>query len=151
MTKGTLVELVYQLLGFGLGLASGFFFERRATRATRGSNDQLRAQLERLREANERLMAESETQQQILVQLRSAVSAVRPPTAPGATATASGLSSSVHRWLKINAGPDGAVANGVARAKSHFAAVGSNAVDQAIAELVAAGRVRTDGKEVRAT
>ena len=34
---------------------------------------------------------------------------------------------------------------------TQFAAVGSNAVDQAIAELVAAGRVRTDGKEVRAT
>lgn len=146
-----MLEVLSQVIGFALGLASGFYFERRASRSTEATNRELREQLDHLREANEHLMQDGRAQQEMLAQLRSILSAVRPASrveeSPFGTER---LEEQLHCWLKSNAGPDGSVANGLARAKAHLAAAGSEHVQEAFSQLVSTGRIEITEKNVRA-
>ena len=113
-------DVVNALVRLVVGVLSGFYFERRATKAARADADNLRRQLGELREG-----------------VYGRVEAPRPKPVDDA------LPERVHAWILRFLGPDGRVSKG--KLVGHFASQGhSNAeLERAIQALTDQNRVRT--------
>lgn len=127
-------DLLYFLLGIVAGIASGFFFERRATKSAESQAKAAEAHNLELR--------------QKLADLREGVYVTGRVDDPPRPFPSTDLPDAVMTWIRVVQDAQGRVS--VARVRAHFIPQGhpSAAVDLAIATLLSSGSMRRQGKQL---